>query len=73
VLTVLLQKPADITSAHVAVGALVLLTTFVLAVRSMRLYSRPLLTGTVEEERGFEPVRRETSAPSGAVGRPAIS
>ena len=73
VLTVLLQKPADITSAHVAVGALVLLTTFVLAVRSMRLYSRPLLTGTVEEQRGFEPVRRETSAPSGAVGRPAIS
>jgi heme A synthase len=39
VLTVLLRKPADIASAHVAVGALVLVTTFVLAVRSMRLYS----------------------------------
>jgi cytochrome c oxidase assembly protein subunit 15 len=72
VLTVLLQKPADITSAHVAVGALVLLTTFVLAVRSMRLYSRPLLVDTVKEERGFEPVRRERAASSGAVGRPAI-
>jgi cytochrome c oxidase assembly protein subunit 15 len=39
VLTVLLKKPADIASAHVAVGALVLVTTFVLAVRSLRLYS----------------------------------
>jgi cytochrome c oxidase assembly protein subunit 15 len=40
VLTVLKRKPADIASAHVAVGALVLVTTFALAVRSMRLYSR---------------------------------
>lgn len=39
VLTVLLKKPADITSYHVAVGALVLFTTFVIAIRSMRLYS----------------------------------
>lgn len=39
VLTVLWKKPADIASAHVAVGALVLVTTFVLAVRSLRLYS----------------------------------
>ena len=39
VLTVLLKKPADIASAHVAVGALVLVTTFVLAIRSLRLYS----------------------------------
>lgn len=38
VLTVVWKKPADIASAHVAVGALVLVTTFVLAVRSMRLY-----------------------------------
>jgi cytochrome c oxidase assembly protein subunit 15 len=74
VLTVLLQKPADITSAHVAVGALVLLTTFVVVVRSMRLYTRPLLVDTVEDERGFEPaVRESASTVSGAVGRPAIS
>ena len=47
VLTVLLRKPADIASAHVAVGALVLVTTFVLAVRSMRLYSAsPLAVAT---------------------------
>jgi cytochrome c oxidase assembly protein subunit 15 len=39
VLTVLLRKPADIASLHVAVGALVLVTTFVLTVRAMRLYS----------------------------------
>jgi heme a synthase len=39
VLTVLLRKPADVASLHVAVGALVLVTTFVLAVRSIRLYS----------------------------------
>jgi cytochrome c oxidase assembly protein subunit 15 len=45
VLTVLLKKPADIASAHVAVGALVLVTTFVVAVRSMRLYSAPMAAG----------------------------
>lgn len=36
---VIYRKPADITSIHVAVGALTLLTTFVVAVRAMRLYS----------------------------------
>jgi cytochrome c oxidase assembly protein subunit 15 len=40
VLTVVLRKPADVASAHVAVGALTLMTTFVLTVRAMRLYSR---------------------------------
>lgn len=39
ILTVLLKKPADIASSHVAVGALVLLTSFVLAARAFRLYS----------------------------------
>jgi cytochrome c oxidase assembly protein subunit 15 len=38
ILTVLLRKPADIASAHVAVGALVLVTTFVLAAGAVRLY-----------------------------------
>jgi cytochrome c oxidase assembly protein subunit 15 len=47
VLTVLLKKPADIASAHVAVGALVLVTTFVLAVRSMRVYPKPAPTQTL--------------------------
>jgi len=37
-LTVLLRKPADVASAHVAVGALVLATSFWLAVRALRLY-----------------------------------
>ena len=37
--TVLRHKPADIASAHVACGALVLVTSFVIAVRAARLYS----------------------------------
>lgn len=45
VLTVLLRKPADVASAHVAVGALVLVTSFVLTARAVRLYGirRPVL------------------------------
>ncbi len=39
ILTVYLRKPADVASSHVAVGALVLGTTFVIAVRAVRLYS----------------------------------
>jgi cytochrome c oxidase assembly protein subunit 15 len=39
ILTVLLRKPADVASAHVAVGALVLVSAFVLTVRSARLYA----------------------------------
>ena len=74
VLTVLLKKPADITSAHVAVGALVLVTTFVLAVRSMRLYSQPVLVGSDRDQRGFQPVSDDRNPSlTGAVGRPAIS
>jgi cytochrome c oxidase assembly protein subunit 15 len=38
VMTVLLKKPADIASAHVAVGALVLLAAFTIAARAARLY-----------------------------------
>jgi heme A synthase len=37
ILTVWLGKPADVASAHVAVGALTLVTTFALAVRAARL------------------------------------
>jgi cytochrome c oxidase assembly protein subunit 15 len=44
VLTVIYRKPADIASAHVAVGALILVTCFSIAVRSMRLYSRQFRT-----------------------------
>ena len=38
ILTVLYKKPADIASMHVAVGALTLMTTFVLTVRAVRVY-----------------------------------
>jgi heme A synthase len=37
VLTVLWRKPADVASLHVAVGALVLVTAFVLTVRAARV------------------------------------
>jgi cytochrome c oxidase assembly protein subunit 15 len=67
VLTVLMKKPADVASAHVAVGALVLLTTFVVAVRSMRLYAPVRAT---DRARGFEPVRDGRPIPGGAS--PAI-
>jgi hypothetical protein len=40
IVTVLLRKPADVASAHVAVGALVLVTAFVTLLRSLRLYRR---------------------------------
>ena len=38
VLTVVYRKPADVASAHVACGALVLATTVLIAVRATRLY-----------------------------------
>ncbi|MEA2709896.1 MAG: heme a synthase, partial [Phycisphaerales bacterium] len=40
VLTVLWRKPADVASAHVAVGALTLVTAFVMTIRASRLYAR---------------------------------
>jgi heme a synthase len=70
VLTVLLKKPADVASAHVAVGALVLLTTFVLAVRSMRLYAPARRAVT-----GFDvsaPAANRESGLSGAARRPVV-
>ena len=42
VLTILLRKPADVASLHVAVGALVLVTAFTLSVGGLRLYSSAL-------------------------------
>jgi cytochrome c oxidase assembly protein subunit 15 len=38
VLTVLMRKPFEIATAHVATGALVLLTTFLLTARAYRMY-----------------------------------
>jgi cytochrome c oxidase assembly protein subunit 15 len=60
VLTVLWRKPADLASLHVAVGALVLLTTFVLAARRCG-------------RSGFGPVRPPTldaAPPIVRMGRP---
>ncbi len=55
-LTVLLQKPADIASAHVAVGALALMTTFVLAAKTLRMYSARLRTQPGTAGRPFQVV-----------------
>jgi cytochrome c oxidase assembly protein subunit 15 len=59
ILTVLWKKPADVASLHVAVGALTLLTTFVLAVRAARLY------GGTAVERAGEVDDRTRPAPGG--------
>ena len=61
VLTVLLRKPADVASAHVAVGALVLVTSFVLTARAVRIFGigaasirpeRDDSASTIQEARG---------------------
>ena len=48
ILTVLLRKPADLATAHVAGGALVLVTTFSLTIRAMRLGKPESKTSSVE-------------------------
>jgi cytochrome c oxidase assembly protein subunit 15 len=57
VLTVLMRKPADIASLHVATGALLLATTVVLTVRATRCYSRAFrsdrATSSVEPQVGM--------------------
>jgi cytochrome c oxidase assembly protein subunit 15 len=64
VLTVLLKKPADIASAHVAVGALVLATTFLIAARAMRLYAGAPAVLSPGSQRGFEMVQRPEAVPA---------
>ena len=64
VLTVLYRKPADVASAHVAVGALTLLTTFVLTVRSIRLYRAGVARRAAAET---EETESPQSAPSAGL------
>jgi cytochrome c oxidase assembly protein subunit 15 len=56
VFTVLYRKPADVASAHVAVGALVLVTTFVLTVRAARLYGRRAAPAPATRDTGLQPM-----------------
>ena len=63
ILTVLLRKPADVASAHVAVGALVLMTAFLLSMTLVRLY-RPRVEAT---RPAFQPVFAGTPP----IGAPA--
>jgi cytochrome c oxidase assembly protein subunit 15 len=65
VLTVLLRKPADVASAHVAVGALTLLTAFVMLVRSLRLY------GYGRRWPATDPAMADVTGRSGPARRPA--
>ncbi len=48
ILTVLLRKPADIASAHVAVGALLLVTTWVIAVRAIGVIRAEKVSGELD-------------------------
>ncbi len=48
ILTVLLRKPADVASAHVAVGSLLLVTVWVIAMRAIGV------VGAARESRGVE-------------------
>jgi cytochrome c oxidase assembly protein subunit 15 len=49
VMTVLMRKPADLATAHVAVGALVLVSAFTATIRSMRL-GTATAKATVDQE-----------------------
>jgi cytochrome c oxidase assembly protein subunit 15 len=71
VLTVWLRKPADVASAHVAVGALTLVTAFVLTVRSVRLYgwSRAVVTAGKPVKSTPQPVAAGSG--NGGAGWPA--
>ena len=62
VLTVLYRKPADVASAHVAVGALLLVTTFVLAARAGRLYLARPRAARPAERAGFGVASAELAA-----------
>jgi heme a synthase len=57
VLTVLMKKPADIASAHVAVGALTLVACFTLTVRTARLCA-------LGQDVSLYPVRPRTAVPA---------
>lgn len=63
VITVLLRKPADVASAHVAVGALVLVTTFIVAMRTGRLSSAAISAK-------LAPFAPEMVRPSVLIGEP---
>lgn len=70
VLVVLLKKPADITSYHVAVGALVLLTALVLLVRAIRVWwiFRPARMAVNEASTAPLPVAVERGAGVAPMG-----
>ena len=64
-LTVLYRKPADVASLHVAVGALVLVTTFVIMVRAARLYVGR--RQSVQRDTGVPPVRMASESRQAVV------
>jgi heme a synthase len=70
ILTVLMRKPADIASAHVAVGSLVLMTAWVMVMRTagLRRFAAPI-ERVQSDGRAVEEIAR----PAGAFGSPTVS
>jgi heme a synthase len=67
VLTVLMRKPFEIASAHVATGALVLLTTFLLTARAARLYHPRLAETGMQSPRSGQQAIPEPRNPAGQL------
>jgi heme a synthase len=67
ILTVLWRKPADVATAHVAVGALVLLTAVVLLVRAARIHYLALRANYGAPPLGNASQSRPTKRPAGAA------
>jgi cytochrome c oxidase assembly protein subunit 15 len=67
VFTVLYRKPADVASAHVATGALLLVSTFVMTVRAARLSGvapEPASAPSRHAGASFSPPRMEPTEPT---------
>ena len=71
VLTVLRGKPADIASFHVAVGALMLFTAFMLTTRALRIDMRPNLAAAQGDEPAAESEPRAAHRLGGSLALPA--
>jgi heme a synthase len=61
-LTVLMRKPADIASLHVTVGALTLLTMFIMTAAAIRLFATPRAAVEPETRLNAEVIRARLAA-----------
>jgi hypothetical protein len=58
------QKPADLATLHVAVGALTLVTTFTIAVRTMRLTAGTRVSTRAKHPRSDRAYALENASPA---------